>query len=273
MTTRTLRLNQIIIPEHIHRLNISHEAITDLAASIEQHGLINPITVVAHIDDTYTLRAGHCRLLAHQHLGRTTIEATVREGSIRDTAGLTFAENLHRTQLSPMEEAHAIKHEHEDNAVPTATIARVLHRSEEWVLQRLMLTVMHPELCELVHTRELPMGSALALNFVTDDAHRRYLTRYAIDAGAAVHVIREWVHLWELQSASVPPDQIARPPMPQPGQVIVVSMPCALCGQAHPYHQLQVLRLCSACIGEAVYSSDRPVPLPAGEQEPATAAP
>jgi len=247
MTTRTLKLHQVIVPEHIHRITISETAIKDLAASIEQHGLINPITVIDNGDDTYTLRAGHCRLLAHQHLNRSHIEAQIRQGSVRDTEGITFAENLHRTALSPMEEAYAIKHEHEENLVPVDTIARVLHRSEDWVMQRLALTKMPPDLCELVHNAELPIGSAIALATVSDDSHRAYLTRYAIDGGAAVQVIREWVRQWQLADELGIGSAAARPEMPAPGEAITVTMPCGFCGNPHPYHLLRIVRLCGNC--------------------------
>jgi ParB family chromosome partitioning protein len=262
MTTRTLRLHQVIVSDHIHRLDIDQDAIKDLAASIEQHGLINPITVIDNGDDTYTLRAGHCRLLAHQHLNRTTIEATVRNGSVRDTEGITFAENLHRTELTPMEQAYAIKHEHDDNLVPVETIARVLHRSTEWIKQRLALVAMPHEMKELVHTSALPIASALLLATITDDTHRNYLVRYAVDAGAAVPVIREWVRQWHVAQALGTPDNAPLPEMPAPGAPVVVMMPCSICGEAHPYQQLRVMRTCNDCtqrLNTAVY------------QEPATA--
>lgn len=260
MTTRTLRLHQVIVPEHIHRIDIAQDAIRDLADSIKQHGLINPITVTDNGDDTYTLRAGHCRLLAHELLGRSTIEATVREGTVRDTEGITFAENLHRTQLTPMEEAYAIKHEHEDNLVAIATIARVLHRTEDWVQQRLELVKMPPDLCELVHRRQLAIGSALALASVTDEKHRHYLQRYALDSGASVPVIAEWVRQWQLAVELGAAATAPRPALPEPGQQIEVTMPCFVCGQPHPYQALRVYRVCNSCNQElAKPSSSTPV--------------
>lgn len=259
MNSRTLRLHQVIVPEHIHRMTISEDAIRDLARSIEQNGLINPITVIDNGDDTYTLRAGHSRLLAHQYLNRSTIDATIRTGSVRDTAGITFAENLHRTQLSPMEEAYAIQHEHQHNLVPIDTIARVLNRTEQWVLLRLALTVMPPTLRELVHTDQLPIGSALALAAVSDDPHREYLTRYAINAGAAVTVIREWVRQWQLSQELGTGAAAPRPAMPEPGQQVVVNMPCYVCGDPHPYQDLRITRICGGCI-LALNQHDAPPP-------------
>lgn len=247
MSTQTLRLHQIIVPEHIHRITIDQDALQQLADSIKENGLINPITVVDNNDMTYTLRAGHRRLLAHQLLGRNIIEASVREGSVRDTEGITFAENLEREQLSPMEEAYAIKHEHEDNLVSVKQMAKRINRTEDWIRQRLALVHMPPDLCELVHTGKLAIGSAIALATVSDDAHRRYLQTYALDAGATVAVIGEWVRQWQLAVELGNGAAAPRPEMPEPGQPITVTMPCWVCAQPHPYEQLRVFRVCRDC--------------------------
>jgi ParB-like chromosome segregation protein Spo0J len=172
----------------------------------------------------------------------------VRNGSVRDTEGITFAENLHRTELTPMEQAYAIKHEHEDNLVPIATMARVLHRSTEWIQQRLELVAMPPNMRELVHTSALPITSALLLATITDDTHRNYLVRYAVDAGAAVPVIREWVRQWHLAQELGTPGGAPLPDLPPAGQPVTVTMPCSVCGDAHPYQRLKVLRACDICL-------------------------
>lgn len=250
MSSETLRLHQIIVPEHIHRITIDQDALQTLADSIKENGLINPITVVDNGDDTYTLRAGHRRLLAHEILGRSTIEAIVRDGSVRDTEGITFAENLEREQLSPMEEAYAIKHEHEDNLVSVKQMAKRINRSEEWIRQRLALVHMPPDLCELVHQRKLPIGSAIALATVSDDVHRHYLQTYALDAGATVAVIGEWVRQWQLAAELGFATAAPKPPMPEPGQPITITMPCWICNAAHPYDQLRVFRVCNECTAE-----------------------
>lgn len=247
MSARTLRLDQIAVPADVHRIDINDHELRDLAASIEQLGLLNPINVSDNGNDSYTLVAGHRRYLACQMLHRTHIDCTILTGSKRDTEAARFAENMHRAQLTPMEEAYAIQHQHTHNVIPVATIARMLHRSEDWVEQRLALVKMPPELCDLVHRGSLPIGSALALANVTDDAHRRYLTTYATTAGAAVTVIREWVKQWQLTITLDPSADAPRPEMPEPGAPVVVTMPCYCCGDPHPYQFLRVARMCAPC--------------------------
>lgn len=247
MTTRSIPLSQIIVPDDIHRVDIDDQALKDLALSISQIGLLHPITVTDNANDTYTLRAGHRRYLAHIELGRPNIEATVFNGSERDAHAARFAENLARVNLSPMEEARAIHAEHYENLTPRDVIARMLNRTVDWVNQRLDLMDMPSELCDLVHQGALPIGSALALATISDVAHRRYLQTYAQTAGATVTVVREWVRHWEL--AQQPGSNVIAilPPMPEPGQPVVVTMPCHICGHPHPYQELRVTRVCGDC--------------------------
>jgi ParB family transcriptional regulator, chromosome partitioning protein len=268
MTTRNLQLHQVIVPPHVHRFEISEDSIKDLAASIQEVGLINPITVIDNGDETYTLRAGHCRILAHEYLRRSHIQANVITGSLRDTEAVTFAENLHRTPLSPMEEAYAIQHEHTENLVSIDQIARVLHRSVEWVHQRLALVEMPPDLRDLVHRRQLPIGSALALATVTDAPHRHYLQRYAIDAGANIQVVAEWVRQWQLAAELGNAHQAPKPQMPEPGQTLVVTMPCFACGAPHPYQDLRIIRMCTPCLTATTATPQEPAHSPAPPPQP-----
>lgn len=258
MSARTLRLAQILIPEDVHRIDIDNQELQDLARSIEQLGLLNPIGVIDNGNDTYTLNDGHRRFLAHQILHRATIDCSIRTGSVRDNEAARFAENMQRAQLSPMEEAYAIKHQNEANLIPVHELARMLHRSVEWVDTRLFLTQMHPELCELVHRAALPIGSALALATVKDDTHRRYLTTYAINAGAAVSVIREWVRQWQLHEQLGATADAPRPEMPPPGEAVVVTMPCYICATPHPYQHLRVARICIDCTAQLEVSNRLP---------------
>lgn len=250
MSARTLRLAQIFVPPNLHRVDIDEQALEDLAHSITTNGLLNPINVQDNGNDSYTLIAGHRRLLAHQRLGRTEIACTVHNGSARDASSARFAENLHRANLSPMEEARAIHHAHHIDLIAISTLARLLNRSQEWISRRLALLEMPLDLQELAHAGTLPLGSALALANVTDEIHRRYLTRYALDAGAAVNVIAEWVRQWQLAGELGDQGAAPLPEMPEPGQPITVTMPCYVCGEAHPYQELRVTRVCGGCMLE-----------------------
>src|SRR3989442_4714497 len=83
------------------------EGLSELAASISQHGVLQPI-VVSREGDVYELVAGHRRVLAARLAGRTTIPAVVRD-DVEDRLELALIENLQRTDLNAIETARAYK--------------------------------------------------------------------------------------------------------------------------------------------------------------------
>ena len=89
------------------RTQFDPEGLSELAASIRQHGVLQPI-VVSREGDVYELVAGHRRVLAARLAGRTTIPAVVRD-DVEDRLELALVENLQRTDLNAIEAARAYK--------------------------------------------------------------------------------------------------------------------------------------------------------------------
>lgn len=85
-------------------------SIDDLARSINQQGLLSPITISPKPDDKYEVIAGQRRLLACRQLGLDTIPAMIREGlSATDATALSLVENVHRADMNPRDKAKAFK--------------------------------------------------------------------------------------------------------------------------------------------------------------------
>lgn len=89
------------------RANFDADSISELAASIRRHGLLQPV-VVSREGDGYELVAGHRRVLAARLAGKTTIPAVVRD-DVRDRLELALVENLQRADLNAIETARAYK--------------------------------------------------------------------------------------------------------------------------------------------------------------------
>jgi len=89
------------------RTQFDPEGLSELAASIRRHGVLQPI-VVSREGDAYELVAGHRRVLAARLAGRTTIPAVVRD-DVEDRLELALVENLQRTDLNAIEAARAYK--------------------------------------------------------------------------------------------------------------------------------------------------------------------
>ncbi|HYV21280.1 MAG TPA: ParB/RepB/Spo0J family partition protein [Candidatus Bathyarchaeia archaeon] len=106
-STSEIPLELVRPNRHQPRKAFDPEGLSDLAASISRHGVLQPIVVSAD-DDGYELVAGHRRVLAARLAGRTTIPAVVRD-EVGDRLELALIENLQRTDLNAIETARAYK--------------------------------------------------------------------------------------------------------------------------------------------------------------------
>ena len=89
------------------RKRFNEETIKELAASIEQHGLIQPISVIPVPEsDSFVIVAGERRYRAHQHLERPTITAIITKGNSNEIA---LIENIQREDLSPMDQTEVLR--------------------------------------------------------------------------------------------------------------------------------------------------------------------
>ena len=261
----SIPIHKITLPSRLHRVTIDEQKLIELAGSIAKEGLINSISVTTQ-GELYQLEAGQRRLLAHQRLGRTHIEAKIYEPADNvNGEAIRFAENLAREDLSPMEEARAVDLALSELKMTTDEVARMVHRSREWVDQRLELLRLPDELAEPVHQKRLGIAAALELRKVEDADHRAYLLRYALDAGATTQVIRDWVNQWLLAKATGDPSQASRPEMPVAGQTIIIQIPCYVCTTPFAHEHLRILRVCPACTGAiagsgAAHQHQQPAP-------------
>ena len=256
MDVQKIPLTLITLPAEMHRRAHDAARLEELAASIRDVGLINPITVEREADH-YVLRAGHRRYEAHRLLRLDAIDANVRDpDGMAHGEVLTWAENLARADLSPIEEAEALARMIERGGADIARAARYVNRSRDWVTERLNLLSAPRELQDLVHTRELPMRHATELARVTDDAHRAHLTRYALLSGASYAVIRDWVAQWRLHAETGNQSIAPLPPYPGDGGRVLVLVPCLTCGAAHPVEALRIVRMCGECHNNVLQATE-----------------
>ncbi len=237
-------------PEQPHRLGMDTQALEELAASIKLEGLHQAISVWQPTEGRYEIIAGHRRYAACRMIGRTEIEAMIRTSGRAGAAVERFSENLQREQITPMEEAVAITNYMNDSGLVVADIARQLSKTEAWVRTRIMLMAIPDTLKAELHNGRIAIASAIALSRITDEQHRDYLTRYAIEGGASATIIKQWVDAWlvHVESGDVSP---APAPDWRPGDaVVIIQIPCALCGVPHDHRELAIIRVCHPCLDD-----------------------
>jgi len=140
------------------------ERLNELASSMEEVGLVQPIVVRPKGDGGYELIAGERRLRAARLKGRSTIAAIVREASDLMSAEMVLLENLQREDLNPMEEAAAYQRLGPGGFHLTQEeIAKRTGKDRSTIANVLRLLKLPPEVQELIEQNKLSFGHAKAL--------------------------------------------------------------------------------------------------------------
>ena len=120
------------------RKHFDQDALNDLASSIKEYGLLNPI-VVSKVDNTYEIIAGERRYRASKIAGLKEIDAIVRDYSNKEIEILSLIENVQRENLKTLEEARAYKKLSENHNMTQEQIAKTMGKSRSYIANTLRL--------------------------------------------------------------------------------------------------------------------------------------
>ncbi|MBT0668850.1 ParB/RepB/Spo0J family partition protein [Novosphingobium profundi] len=160
---RSLSLAEIKPDPQQPRRYFDEEALDELAASIAQRGVIQPIIVRPTDTGGFQLVAGERRWRAAQKAQLHEIPALVRDLSDREVMALALIENLQREDLNPIEEARAYQRLSESEGMTQAEIARLVDKSRSHVANFQRLLALPDDVVRLVEKGDLSMGHARAL--------------------------------------------------------------------------------------------------------------
>lgn len=161
-----------LLPQKHRRERFVKTGLNELAVSITQKGVINPITVRPLAKGGYELVAGERRWLASKIAETTTITSVVRELSDQDAAEIQLLENLQREDIHPLDEAISYKYLTEKLKLSTAEIALRVGKTEKHVLGRLKLNFLTSAALKMLNAGELPIGHAMELAKYPDDTQK-----------------------------------------------------------------------------------------------------
>ena len=145
------------------RTHFNDEALDELAASIAQRGVIQPVIVTSKGAGKYRLVAGERRWRAAQRARLHQIPAIVRDLEEREVLAIALIENLQREDLNPLEEARAYQKLAEDEGMTQAEIAVLVDKSRSHIANLQRLLALPNDVLELLAASKLSMGHARAL--------------------------------------------------------------------------------------------------------------
>jgi len=170
------------------RVQFDEEALDELADSIRERGVLQPILLRPDGED-YLIVAGERRWRAAQRARLHSIPAIVREIDESTTAELALIENIQRQDLNPIEEAEGYRQLIKQHGHTQDNVSRIVHKSRSHVANLLRLLNL-PEFVRLSLMRgDISMGHARAVATAPDPAE---LTRQVIAKGLSVRQAEEW---------------------------------------------------------------------------------
>ncbi|GIP47985.1 ParB/RepB/Spo0J family partition protein [Paenibacillus sp. DXFW5] len=173
-------LNQLRANPYQPRKTFDEEAIRELAESIRQHGVIQPI-IVRSVLKGYEIIAGERRFRASQFCGNATIPAVVRSFSDQQVMEIALIENLQRENLNAMEVAVAYQGLMDQFQLTQEELSMKVGKSRSHIANFLRLLSLPEEVKEYVSRGTLSMGHARALVGLKDPTTIKQLAQQCID--------------------------------------------------------------------------------------------
>lgn len=164
-----LSLNEIEPNKDQPRKTFDEKALSELADSIAQHGVIQPLLVRPMPDGSYQLVAGERRWRAARRAGLSEVPVVIREMSDSEMMELALIENLQREDLNPIEEAEGLQQLIHTYGLTQETAAARVGRSRPAIANALRLLSLPTPILELTRDGKISAGHARALLSLNDE--------------------------------------------------------------------------------------------------------
>ena len=205
-----LPVGSIVPNPHQPRVHFDEESLAELAASVREIGVLQPVLVrPAGEHGTYELIAGERRWRAARRAGLAVIPAIVRTTDDIGSVERALVENLHRQDLTPLEEASAYQQLIEDFSMTHEQVATRVGKSRSSITNTLRLLSLPAAIQALLADGRLSAGHAKALLGTPDRAFQEQLARRAATENWSVRMLEEAVK--DRGGAAAPDDDAPEP--------------------------------------------------------------
>jgi len=246
-TWKVIDIELIDEPKGIVRIDIDQGGIDELAESINEIGLLQPI-LVAVDEERYEVVFGHRRLLACRKLGLTEMRCILRDMSQAEIGIARATENIAREDLSPLEEAATYQDLMDRYEMKIEEVAKKMGKGAGTIKRRLDILRMPPMLQKAVHAKQISMTVGEELWAIRDQTSLEYYLGFAVENGCTREVARMWCQDWKdtVRRSETPgvdgSGEGQSPFEPRPTYVA-----CDVCQEPVQLGKDRVLRACPDC--------------------------
>jgi ParB family chromosome partitioning protein len=199
------------------RKDFDEEALNELAASIEQLGIIQPITVRAMGNGWFEVISGERRLRAARRAGLRRLPAYVREADTEAMLEMALVENVQRSELNPIEVALGYQRLMEECGLTQEQVAVKVSKNRVTVANFLRLLKLPPRVQASLRDSSITVGHARALINIEDEEFQHELLREMLETELTVREVEDRVRAWH--RAKHPAEAAPRPVAPAPTAV------------------------------------------------------
>ncbi len=185
-----IKINELRSNPYQPRKNFDTQALEELASSIKEHGVFQPIIVKKSIKG-YEIIAGERRVKASQLAGLEEVPAIVRDFNDTQMMEIALLENLQRENLSAIEEAMAYKKLQETLSLTQDALAKRLGKSRSHITNMLGLLTLPEDIQEEVNNKSISMGHARVLSKLDNINQQEELAKKIIEEGISVRKLEE----------------------------------------------------------------------------------
>lgn len=192
-----LPLSLIDEPSLPSRSSMDEQQLDELTRSIREIGLQQPM-IVARVGDRYEVIAGHRRRLACGRAGLIAAPCIVYPSKTEALDAVQYAENRHREELNPADEALWFSELLEQKCGgDIERLCGLVGETLNYVNNRLALFTGNPDVFDALRAGQIRIGVAHELNKCTNDEYRRYYLDCAVRGGATVSMVTGWIAQWK----------------------------------------------------------------------------
>ena len=208
------------------RKNFDDEALEDLADSIREHGIIQPLTVRRLSSGYYQIIAGERRWRAAKKAGLYEVPAVIIEADDRKVMELGLIENLQREDLNPMEEAEGYQVLLTDYGMTQEEVARRMGKSRPAITNALRLTALPPEVRDMLIQGQLTAGHGRAVLMVEGTTAQVAFARHIAEQGLSVRQAEA-----AAKSFTLEPKKEKKKPAEDPNRIYIAEVEKSLSGR------------------------------------------
>ncbi len=243
---KQIAISDILEPSETVRTIIVMERLSELAESIKQKGVIQPI-IVKQKDDKYEVVAGHRRYLAAKMAGLEECPCIIRSAEDLDIDMIKVHENYGREDINPVDEGKFFVKLHDKHQLSYNEIAKMCARSEAYIATRLRLLQIDEAIQAALEGELINISQALEICKANDEKIRHELLRITIESGATVASLRLMRHDFEMRLVSAGPAGSSEAPESREYQVREYLYKCPICEKEHPVTEIYPISVCKGC--------------------------